>query len=107
MVKTQYHATQVIWECKNYSDLAADDFHQVAYYMGGALGNFCIICFRGDPKDKRYYEHIQHIHKSAHKGMVLLLGDADLKVFLRQARNGKAKESHLQDRFDMTARLVS
>ncbi|QDU25806.1 hypothetical protein ETAA8_08780 [Anatilimnocola aggregata] len=107
MMKTHpnYQATQVIWECKNYTDLGADDFHQAQYYMGGACGNFCIVCFRGDPKESHYYHHIKKIHDQR-KGMVLLLGDKDLEVFLRQAIRGRSKDLHIQARFDDTVRLI-
>lgn len=107
MVRSMYSATQIIWECKNYEKLSSDDFHQASYYMGKALGNFCIVCFRGDYQKEHYYDHIRRIHDGPMNGMVLLLGDADLRVFLRQARNGKVKEAHIQDRFDYTARLIS
>jgi hypothetical protein len=107
MIRGMYGASQIVWECKNYSDLKADDFQQAAYYMGTAIGNFCIVCFRGDPKHKHYYEHVRRIHQGNNKGLVVLLSDADLKVFLRQAKNGKVKESHIQDRYDMTVRLIS
>lgn len=29
-----HNASQVIWECKNYEKLKADDFHQMNYYLG-------------------------------------------------------------------------
>lgn len=28
IIRLRYGATQIIWECKNYNDLSADDFHQ-------------------------------------------------------------------------------
>lgn len=31
VMRTRYNATQVVWECKNYDDLKADDFHQSTY----------------------------------------------------------------------------
>jgi len=102
----QYRATQVIWECKNYDPISASDFHQATYYMGGAMGNVCFLCFRGDPKDRLYYEHVRHVHATKNAALILLISDADLKVFLRQAKNGKTKDSHLQNRFDETTRLI-
>jgi hypothetical protein len=107
MLRSKYEATQIVWECKNYSDLHADDFHQAAYCTGRAIGNVCIVCFRGDPKEKHYYEHVRRIHDGNNHGLVLLLADSDLKVFLRQAKNGRVKEAHIQDRFDATVRLIS
>ena len=38
VMRQRYDATQIIWECKNYTDLKADDFHQVAYYSSKAIG---------------------------------------------------------------------
>lgn len=104
MVRHRYAATQVIWECKNYEDLAAADFHQVAYYMSGAAGRFVVIVFRGHV-ERRYYEHIRHI--ATDDRFVLLLTERDLKVFIRQARNGKLKESHIRDIYDSIVRAIS
>jgi len=47
LVRHKYGAVQVVWECKNYENLAADDFHQAAYYMTGAGGKFVVIAYRG------------------------------------------------------------
>jgi hypothetical protein len=41
------------------------------------------------------------------EGIVLLLNDKDLAVFARQALKGKVKDDHIQDRYDMTVRLIS
>src|SRR5207302_957725 len=57
MIRQRYHATQVIWECKNYEDLGADDFHQASYYMTQEIGRFSLIVFRGEIK-KHYYHHV-------------------------------------------------
>lgn len=104
MVRLRYDATQVIWECKNYEDLAADDFHQAAYYMSGAAGRFVVIVFRGQ-SERRYYEHIKRIAET--DGFVLLLTERDIRVFIRQARNGKLKESHIRDIYDSIVREIS
>jgi hypothetical protein len=37
----------------------------------------------------------------------LLLNDKDLKVFIRQAINGKVKEDHIQDIYDRIVRKIS
>lgn len=105
MVRLRYGATQVIWECKNYSELQADDFHQASYYMTGAGGRFIVVVFRGEVL-KRYYEHIKRI-AGEKDGFILLLTDRDLQVFIRQARNGKPKESHIRDIYDRTVREIS
>jgi hypothetical protein len=105
MVRQRYDATQVIFECKNYADLAADDFHQAAYYMSAAGGKLVVIVFRGEIKN-HHYEHIKRI-VSTHDGLVLLLNDRDMQVFVRQAINGKVRDDHLQDRYDTAVRAVS
>ena len=107
MVRQQYSATQVIWECKNYSDLSADDFHQAAYYMNDIVGKLVILVYRGGPEIKKAY--LQHVKRIAvdRGGLVLLLGERDLEVFIRQALNGKRSEPHLQDLFDRTVRDIS
>lgn len=105
MVRLRYDATQVIWECKNYDDLGADDFQQCAYYMNQAIGFFVVVVFRGEVRS-HYYDHIKRI-ASDKNGLVLLLTEKDLVVFIRQARNGKTKESHIQDIYDKTVREIS
>lgn len=104
MIRYRWNASQVIWECKNYLELKADDFHQMAYYTNDSLGNFAIVAFRGQI-EPRYWPHLSRILKDK-KTFVLLLGDRDLKVFLRQARAGKVKESHIQDRYDNILREI-
>jgi hypothetical protein len=105
IVRQRYGAVQVVWECKNTVELTAEDFQQVAYYMTEAIGRFALITHRGELTN-RYIEHLRRISSEFH-GVALVLGDKDLKVFLRQARNGKVKEGHLQDIYDRIVRLVS
>jgi hypothetical protein len=104
MVRHRHKATQIIFECKNYEELGADDFHQAGYYMSNQAGRLVIIVFRGDIKN-HYYEHIKKLARD--DGMVLMLNDRDLRVFVRQALNGRVKDSHLQDRYDTTVRMIS
>lgn len=107
MIRARYNATQIIFECKNYDDLEASDFQQIAYYMGQAIGDFGVIVFRGDAQP-HYYGHIKRIAVDRGRdALVLLLNDKDLKVFLRQASKGKVHESHIQDNYDRTVRNIS
>jgi hypothetical protein len=105
IIRQRYSATQVIWECKNYVDLAAEDFHQVSYYLSDPIGKFAIIAFRGETQTT----HLKHIQRVANdKGALILpLGIRDLRVFVRQARAGKFKEDHIQDRYDSVVRRIS
>lgn len=105
IIRGRYNAVQIVWECKNYHDLKAEDFQQASYYLTNEAGRFGIIAFRGEIK-KHYYEHLGRI---AHDkdGMVLLITEKDLKVFLRQAMHGKVKESHLHEIYDRTVRELS
>lgn len=48
MIRLKYGATQVIFECKNYADLNATDFHQAQYYMTQQAGKVVFIVFRGE-----------------------------------------------------------
>ena len=105
MVRQRYNATQVIWECKNYEELAADDFHQASYYMTGAAGRFVVLAFRGEVK-KHYYDHIRRM-MSEKDGLALLLTEKDIVVFLRQAKNGKIREGHIRDIYDRMVREIS
>lgn len=106
MIRQRYNSTQVIWECKNFEDLGSDAFHQSAYYMNKEIGHFVVVCYRGEIK-KHYYEHIKKISNEKEGGVVLLLSDKDLLVFLRQALNGKTKEDHIQSIYDTTVRKIS
>jgi hypothetical protein len=105
LVRLKYGATQIIWECKNYTKLSADDFHQASYYMSDKIGRFAIIAFRGREKLKHYYEHIKRI--ADERGLVLLFDERDLEVFLRHALNGKSNQPHIQELFDGTIRMIS
>jgi hypothetical protein len=105
MVRQRYGATQVVWECKNYEDLSADDFRQMMDYLGPAVGRFGLIAFRGEIKN-HYFEHIQRIATQTN-GICVLLRQNDLAVFLRQARSGKDREQHLNELFDATVRKIS
>jgi hypothetical protein len=105
VIRSRYNAVQVIWECKNYDDLGADDFHQAAYYMSPPVGNFVILVFRGEIKN-HYFEHIRRIAVDKN-GLILLVTEKDLKVFLRQAINGKVKEAHIYEIYDKTVRTIS
>jgi hypothetical protein len=104
MVRHRHGASQVIFECKNYETLEADDFHQASYYMSEQAGKLIIIVFRGDMRN-HYFDHVKKI--SGDGGMVLILNDKDLRVFVRQAMNGKVKDSHLQDKYDKMVRTIS
>jgi len=106
MIRQRHQATQIIWECKNFSDLGADAFHQCLYYMTQVIGRFSVLCYRGKVKD-HYYQHIKRILEQTHGGILLLLTDQDLNVFIRQARHGKLKEDHIQEIYDRTVRRIS
>ena len=106
LVRQRYDATQVVWECKNYDDLGADDFHQVAYYLTKPFGRFGIIAFRGNDQNNRYAEHVRRIAQEK-DALVVLLGEGDLRALIRQARNGKVKEALIQDKYDRAVRQVS
>ena len=107
IVRDKYSATQIIWECKNYSDLKAEDFNQALYYLNEQSGRFMImVCRSASPLPQHVYDHVKRVfHQS--KGLVLLLRESDIKTFLRQALNGKRSEQHLQDIFDNTERIIS
>lgn len=106
LVRDRYSATQIIFECKNYNELAADDFAQVDHYLNDRIGRFCVIAYRGGPEIKQaYYAHIKEI--AIKNGLALLFGERDLEVLLRQAINGKSSERHLQELFDNMVRKVS
>jgi len=107
IVREKYNATQVLWECKNYGDLKADDFQQAAYYMNDQVGHFIImVCRAPSPLPLHVLDQVRRVFQQT-KGLVLILRESDTKTFLRQALNGKQSEYHLQDIFDNTERVVS
>jgi hypothetical protein len=108
IIREKYAATQVIWECKNYEELKAEDYQQVAYYINEQAGRFLIMVTRlASPLSRHSYEHVKRVHQQTKGGLVLILRESDTKTFLRQALNGKQSENHLQDIFDTTERLIS
>ncbi len=108
MIQEQHKATQVIWECKNYEDLSASDFHQLSYYLNKDIGTFVIVSCRGDEWDKpHYYQHIRRISALHGGAMVVILCDSDLKAFLRQASKGHVKDGLLRDRYDTVKQKIS
>ncbi len=94
----------MIWECKNYAELEASDFHQMSYYMSESISNFVVCCFRGERK-KHYFQHISKISKDK-KGMILLLEERDMKVIIRKSLSGKSCDDHLNDIYDQTERMI-
>ena len=106
IIRERYQATQVIWECKNYDQLSADDFQQSAYYMTNPIGRFVIIVFRGQVLDAAYARHVERIAHDK-QGIVLILTEKDVRVFLRQAMNGKFKEEHINEIYDRVCRTIS
>ena len=105
LVFHKYNASQIIWECKNYDKLQASDFQQIDYYLNDKIGTFGIIAFRGE-LENYHYNHIKRIANDM-SGLVLLLTNKDLKVFVRQAIKGKFSENHIQDRYDNIIRKIS
>jgi len=106
LVLMKHGATQIIFECKNYSDLEADDFHQISYYMNHAIGLFGVVVFRGEEVKRHYYDHLRRVANDK-KAIVILLTDRDLDIFLRQAINGKSSEGHVQELYDRVVREIS
>lgn len=106
MIADRYAATQVVWECKNYENLHADDFHQICYYLNQKSGRFGVIVSRNVADPKEYADHLRRVADLG-DNLVLLLSINDLKVFIRQSRNGKVKDGHIQDKFDRIVRLIS
>ncbi len=107
VIRNKHGATQVFWECKNYADLSADDFHQAQYYMNKTSGQFGVIAFRGNKVKDCYVKHIANIANRNDSGIVLPLTQNDLEVFLRQAIKGTYKEAHIQDKYDGIVRQIS
>ncbi len=103
IVRQRYDATQVVFECKNYSELKSSDFQQVAYYLDERKGRLGFLCFRGEVS-KHHWQHVKE-NLASKKILILPITDKDLAVFLRQARNGKVKDSHLADKLDTAERL--
>jgi hypothetical protein len=105
VMRQRYDATQVVFECKNYGDLESSDFQQASYYINDVVGRLVIVAFRGEHK-KHHLSHVKRIHTQT-RGLVLLLNEKDLAVFIRQSMNGKVRDDHLQARYDETARAIS
>lgn len=106
-MRQRYNALQVIWECKNYENIGAEEFQQAAYYMTKEGGRLVVIAYRGMRETKKH--HFQHIQRvcNQHDGIVLLVNDQDIRTFIRQAQSGKSKDSHIRAIYDETVRAIS
>jgi hypothetical protein len=105
-IRVRYGASQIVWECKNYEELHADDFHQAQYYMNGRIGRCAVIAFRGNEFKRSYKEHVKEIASNC-DGLVLLFTQRDLEVFVRQAKHGKFRDGHVRDIHDRIVRDIS
>ena len=103
MVRQRYNASQVVFECKNQTELLADDFRQMQSYLTPPMGQLGFICFRGDV-EKRYYQHVRRLIQE--RKALVMLTDKDLLTFVRQALNGKVKDAHLRGLLDVVERLT-
>ena len=106
LIRSRHGSTQVIWECKNFEELTPSTFHQMGYYLNDTIGRFGLVCFRGDEIKPHYYSHLKRLADKENK-FLLLLTARDLMVFLRQAKNGKVKDSHIAEIYDRTIRKIS
>ena len=82
-------------------------FHQTAYYMTQQIGRFVVMVFRGHEVQPKDYDHVKRISTEKQGGIVLLLTERDLLVFIRQAIKGKDREQHLQETYDKTVQMIS
>lgn len=101
--RSRYDANQVIFECKNKDSLKASDLHQMTYYLNERKGRLGFLCFRGrfNPTYERHLKTCLTDHGVA----IIVLGENDLRVFTRQAKNEKVKEAHLFEKLDALERL--
>lgn len=76
----------------------------LSYYLSERAGRFGVVAFRGEVK-KSYYSHLRRVSEDGDK-MIMPIGQRDLLVFIRQSRNGKIKEAHIQDAFDKIQREI-
>lgn len=69
-----------------------------------------VIAYRGEAGQvelpRGYVEHVRRISQEK-DGIVLLLTDQDLRVFIRQAISGEVKDAHIQDKYDRMVRAIS
>ena len=102
-VRLRYDATQVVFECKNKDSLRSSDFQQLSFYLSKRKGRLGFLCFRG--RFSPSYERHMRTCLTDHGVAIIPLGENDLRVFMRQAKNGKVKDSHLFDKLDNLERL--
>jgi len=102
-IRSRYDANQVIFECKNQEALRASDLHQLSFRLAARKHRIGFICFRGRVLPS--YERQLKACLVDQGVALILLGESDLRVFTRQAKNGKVKEGHLFDKLDTVERL--
>jgi hypothetical protein len=74
-------------------------------YLTDTIGRFGRVCFRGEKVSNTYYGHLKRLAYKDGKYRVLIT-ERKVKVFLRQAKHGKVKESHIQEIYDRTIRKI-
>lgn len=111
-VYEDYRVRQVIFECKNYDELTADDYRQVLSYSGGEYGKFIIIVTRNDKEflselDEGWIRELNH----KHDGRVVMPLPAELlsravKKLRNTGRTVDYAEDMLGKRMDMIVRRI-
>jgi hypothetical protein len=111
-IHADYGVRQVVFECKNYDELTADDYRQVLSYSGGEYGKFAIVVTRNDKEylselDQQWIRELNH----KHDGRIVMPLPAELlsrsiKKLRNMARSGDYAEDVLGKRMDMIVRRV-
>jgi len=87
MVKQEYTATNIVFECKNIEALEMEHVNQLIGYLGGSLGNFGVIVSRQPPGKNLQRKAINAFNRKD-KVVVLFMGDEDLVEMARLHAQG-------------------
>lgn len=105
-----YQSRQIIFECKNYEEVSADDFRQVLDYLSGEYGGFGIIVRRGTKvalteKEKDRIRSMYHEHNK----LVMVMPSSMLALSIRKLRPHKKydyAEFTIGSHMDMIVRSI-
>ncbi len=102
VMRSRYQSEYVVWECHNLKKLDVKAFDEASYYMGKQMAHVVVVCFRGNETKRLYFEQTRRIYEERTGGILLLCMEKDLRVFIRQAINGKVTDDRLQTIYDAT-----
>lgn len=92
MLREEYDATNIIFECKNTTTLDLEHVNQLIGYLDGAIGRFGVLVSRDPPRKNIQRKAVNAFNRSS-RIVILFLSDEDLAEMAQlDARSGDPTE---------------